>query len=75
MTGLDIEKDKIMEIALLVTDSNLNILAEGPNIIIHQPEDVLHNMNEWCIENHGKVYKTIKILLAKLIKDIYFRVV
>lgn len=55
MTGLDLEKDKIMEVACLVTDSELNILAEGPDIIIHQPEDLLNNMHEWCISQHGKV--------------------
>lgn len=55
MTGLDLEKDKIMEVACLVTDSELNVLAEGPDIIIHQPEDLLNNMNEWCINQHGKV--------------------
>ncbi|XP_018577470.1 oligoribonuclease, mitochondrial-like [Anoplophora glabripennis] len=54
MTGLDLEKDKIMEVACLVTDSELNIVAEGPDIIIHQPEDLLRNMDEWCINQHGK---------------------
>ncbi|KAG5891956.1 hypothetical protein JTB14_002228 [Gonioctena quinquepunctata] len=54
MTGLDIDKDKIMEIACLVTDSDLNIIAEGPDVIIQQPESILNNMNEWCIQQHGK---------------------
>ncbi|KAK9881065.1 hypothetical protein WA026_014410 [Henosepilachna vigintioctopunctata] len=54
MTGLDIDKDKIMEVACLITDSDLNIVAEGPNIIIHQPKEVLDNMNEWCKNQHGK---------------------
>lgn len=54
MTGLDIEKDKIMEVACLVTDAQLNIIAEGPNLIIHQSQDTLENMNEWCIKQHGK---------------------
>ncbi|XP_050348738.1 probable oligoribonuclease [Nymphalis io] len=54
MTGLDIEKDHILEIACLVTDCNLNLIAEGPNIIIHQPDDVLNNMNAWCIAQHGE---------------------
>lgn len=55
MTGLNINEDKIMEIACLITDSNLNIVAEGPDIIIHQPESILNNMNEWCIKQHQKV--------------------
>lgn len=55
MTGLNINEDKIMEIACLITDSNLNIVAEGPDIIIHQPEIILNNMNEWCTKQHKKV--------------------
>lgn len=55
MTGLNINEDKIMEVACLITDSHLNIIAEGPEIILHQPEDVLNKMNEWCTKQHGKV--------------------
>ncbi|XP_034828995.1 probable oligoribonuclease isoform X1 [Maniola hyperantus] len=54
MTGLDIEKDHILEIACLVTDASLNIVATGPNIIIHQPDDILNNMHQWCITQHGE---------------------
>ncbi len=54
MTGLEPETDTIIEIATLVTDSQLNVLAEGPSIAVHQPDHVLDNMNEWCIEQHGK---------------------
>lgn len=55
MTGLNIEVDKIMEIACLITDAHLNIVAEGPNIIIHQPDSILSTMHEWCLKQHGKV--------------------
>lgn len=54
MTGLDPETDVVIEIATIVTDKDLNILAEGPVIAIHQPDDVLDNMNEWCVVQHGK---------------------
>ncbi|XP_065169820.1 oligoribonuclease, mitochondrial-like [Atheta coriaria] len=54
MTGLDIERDTILEIACIITDSKLNIVAEGPNLIINTPEDKLNAMNEWCINQHGK---------------------
>nr|XP_014428345.1 oligoribonuclease, mitochondrial isoform X2 [Pelodiscus sinensis] len=54
MTGLDIEKDQIIEMACLITDSDLNILAEGPNLIINQPDELLDGMSEWCKEHHGK---------------------
>ena len=45
MTGLDPEKEKIIEIATLITDSQLNIVAEGPNIIINQPKSLMKWMN------------------------------
>jgi oligoribonuclease len=54
MTGLEPETDVILEIASIVTDSQLNVLAEGPVFAIHQPDDILDNMNEWCIDHHGK---------------------
>ncbi len=54
MTGLEPETDVILEIASIITDSQLNILAIGPVFAIHQPDDVLDNMSEWCIEHHGK---------------------
>ncbi|WP_441003856.1 oligoribonuclease [Pseudocolwellia agarivorans] len=54
MTGLEPETDVILEIASIVTDSQLNVLAEGPVFAIHQSDDILDNMNEWCIDHHGK---------------------
>ncbi|XP_054879473.1 small fragment nuclease isoform X2 [Poeciliopsis prolifica] len=54
MTGLDVEKDQIIEMACIVTDSDLNIIAEGPSIIINQPEMLLDGMSDWCKEHHGK---------------------
>ena len=52
MTGLNPDSDVIIEIASLVTDSNLNVLEEGPSLVIHQPEDKLHAMSEWSRETH-----------------------
>ncbi|KAJ8412590.1 hypothetical protein AAFF_G00129260 [Aldrovandia affinis] len=54
MTGLDIEKDHIIEMACIITDSDLNILAEGPHLIIKQPDELLDGMSDWCKEHHGK---------------------
>ena len=54
MTGLDPNKEKIIEIATLVTDSDLNILAEGPNFIISQAKEILDSMDEWNQNQHGK---------------------
>jgi oligoribonuclease len=53
MTGLDPATDRIIEIATIVTDSQLNILAEGPVLAIHQPDDVLNAMDEWNTRQHG----------------------
>ncbi len=54
MTGLDTLNDWIIEIATIVTDANLNILAEGPMLAIHQPDRVMNGMDEWNTEQHGK---------------------
>jgi len=54
MTGLEPEKDLILEIATVVTDSELRVLAEGPCMAVHQPGAVLDNMDPWCVEQHGK---------------------
>ena len=53
MTGLDPNKERIIEIATLVTDSDLNILAEGPNLVISQPIELLDGMDEWNQNQHG----------------------
>ncbi len=52
MTGLDPEVDAILEIASLVTDNNLDIIAEGPVLAIHQAEETLTRMDDWNIEHH-----------------------
>lgn len=53
MTGLDPERDHIIEIATIVTDSELNTLAEGPVLAIHQSDEVLAAMDEWNTSHHG----------------------
>lgn len=53
MTGLDLQRDKVIEIACLITDGRLRDPVEGPNIAIHQPDEVLDSMNAWCVEHHG----------------------
>lgn len=54
MTGLDPERETIIEIATLITDSDLNIVEEGPNLVIHQPPKVLKSMDEWNQSHHKK---------------------
>lgn len=52
MTGLDTNNDRILEIATIVTDAQLNILAEGPNLAIHQPNEILEKMDNWNTRQH-----------------------
>lgn len=54
MTGLDPDNDRIIEVAVLVTDMELNILAEGPIFAIHQPDAILDKMDNWNKGTHGK---------------------
>ncbi|WP_119393360.1 oligoribonuclease [Salinibius halmophilus] len=54
MTGLEPERDHIIEVATLVTDEQLNVLAEGPVIAIHQPDSVLALMDDWNQKTHGE---------------------
>src|SRR5512135_1558236 len=53
MTGLDPARDHIIEIATIVTDSRLNVIAEGPVIAVHQPDAVLDAMDEWNRTTHA----------------------
>lgn len=54
MTGLSPERDKIIEIATLVTDSDLQLLAEGPVLAIYQENSVLAGMDDWNTRQHGR---------------------
>ncbi len=54
MTGLDTDNDYIIEVATIVTDSELNILAEGPVITVHQAEEILDAMDAWNTHQHNK---------------------
>ncbi|XP_017040154.1 probable oligoribonuclease [Drosophila ficusphila] len=52
MTGLDIEKDKILEVSCIITDKDLNVRSEGPCFAINHPQNVYDSMNEWCMKHH-----------------------
>jgi oligoribonuclease len=53
MTGLDPDRDLIIEIATIVTDKDLNVLAEGPVFAVHQSDEVLAAMDDWNQKHHG----------------------
>ena len=52
MTGLDPERDVILEIATLVTDADLNVIAEGPEVVVRREASALQGMDEWCTTTH-----------------------
>jgi len=54
MTGLNPDTDRIIEAAIVVTDSNLETIAEAPTLVVHQPDSVLDGMDKWNTSTHGK---------------------
>ena len=73
MTGLDPEMERIIEVATLVTDSDLNLIAEGPNLIISQSKELLDSMDEWNQNQHGSsglIQEVIKSDITEQIAEI-----
>lgn len=66
MTGLDINRDQIIEIACIVTDHNLNVIAEGPNLIINVADELLEGMGDWCKQHHGSSGLTKAVRESKI---------
>ena len=64
MTGLDPDTEKIIEIATIVTDASLKVLADGPEIAIHHPAEVLAAMDAWNTEQHGRSGLTEQVLAS-----------
>lgn len=62
MTGLDVEVDRILEIACIITDGKLIRSVEGPDLVIKQSKDCLDKMGEWCREHHGASGLTERVL-------------
>ena len=65
MTGLEPEHDRILEIATIITNNHLDIIAEGPVLAIHQSDEMLANMNEWCVKLHGSTGLTERARTSK----------
>ncbi|KAK0406403.1 hypothetical protein QR680_018556 [Steinernema hermaphroditum] len=66
MTGLDLEKNTLVEIACIVTEGDLSVVAEGPSIVIRQDEATLNDMNEWCKETFAKNGLTQRIRASEI---------
>jgi oligoribonuclease len=66
MTGLQPDADRIIEVALVVTDGQLNVLAESPVWVVHQPDEVLGAMDSWNRGTHGKSGLIEKVRASRL---------
>ena len=66
MTGLDTENDHIIEIATIVTDTQLTEIIEGPVLVIHQPESVMREMDSWNTRQHNESGLTQRVLASKV---------
>ena len=69
MSGLIPDSDRILEIALVITDSQLNLVAEAPVLSVHQPDSILDNMDKWNISTHTKSGLIDKVKKSNLNED------
>lgn len=69
MTGLNPEHDRIIEMATIVTDSNLNVIAEGPVLAIHQSDELLDGMDEWNTEHHNSSGLVARVRESKVTEE------
>jgi len=68
MTGLQPDSDRIIEIAMLVTDPQLAVIAEGPVLVVHQPDEVLEAMDSWNRSTHKKTGLIDKVRASKMVE-------
>ena len=66
MTGLNPDSDKIIEVAMIITDQALNILAQSDVLVIHQPDSIMDNMDAWNTGTHQRTGLTAKVKAATL---------
>lgn len=66
MTGLDPEKDRIIEMATIITDRDLNIVEQGPVIVIHQDKSLMDGMDEWNTRTHTRSGLVEKVMVSRV---------
>ena len=66
MTGLNPEHDRIIEMATIITDRELKVIAEGPIIVVHQSQELLDGMDEWNTRTHGKTGLTDEVKRSRI---------
>lgn len=64
MTGLNVDQDHIIEIAMVITDKHLNVLAESPVLAIHQPKEIMAGMDDWNTKQHRQSGLTKRVELS-----------
>jgi oligoribonuclease len=69
MTGLNPDSDRIIELAVVITDSQLNIVAESPVYAVHQPDSVLDGMDDWNKSTHGRSGLTERVRASTLTEE------
>ena len=67
MTGLDPYENTIIEIATIITDSQLSVIAEGPNLVINQSEEELGKMDSWTVSHHTSNGLIEKVRISEII--------
>jgi oligoribonuclease len=70
MTGLDTQRDNIIEIATIITDYELNIIAEGPEMVIHQTNEIMSRMDSWNTQHHNDSGLTNKVLKSRITTEL-----
>lgn len=66
MSGLDPDLNKVLEVAIVVTDAHLNVVAEAPVLVVHQPDEVLNSMDAWNTSTHGRSGLTDRVRASRL---------
>jgi len=66
MSGLDPDRNKVLEVAIVITDAQLNTIAEAPVLVVHQDESVLDSMDAWNTSTHGRTGLTDRVRASKL---------
>ena len=66
MTGLDPERERIIEVAMIITDSDLNVLAQSEVYVVHQSDELLDNMDAWNTATHGRTGLTQRVRESQL---------
>ena len=69
MTGLDPERERIIEVAVVVTEPDLTVVAEGPVLVIHQPDSLLDAMDSWNRSTHSKSGLTAKVKASAMTEE------